>query len=355
MTIPSHVELDRARQRGDAAADAVIAELGKNAWAVSAMLRHVHTNAEPLPAGLPPAVRHLFHDEVRLPAWFDPLSAERAARWSSAHLLEITLALFCASLPSAYAAARGARVLSATGRMQGEQLDRRVNETAQFVLEVLAPNAFAPSGTGLRALQKVRLLHAAVRRELAVHGDFSGELPINQEDMLGTLFTFSVVVIRAVRLLGVPLDDQTAEDYYQMWRAIGVMLGSEEQLVPETLFEAEATCRRVSERQHQSSEHGRALFRALLTRMEAHAAGLGFAPRYLVRYLAGERVSHLLGLEETDGLHDALAVLRLFPGGSLRALGGVGRGVSALLARPLLDSVIAGKLGGRPASYALSG
>src|SRR6185503_16093268 len=130
-------QLDQARQRGDAPADAVLAQLGPDAWASAAQLRHVYRNDAPLPATLARAVLELFEQHARLPPWFEPARARRAATFAERRLLPITVALFCASLPSAYAAARGSRVLAATGRMHGAALDQRVNETAQFVLDVL--------------------------------------------------------------------------------------------------------------------------------------------------------------------------------------------------------------------------
>jgi hypothetical protein len=134
----------------------------------------------------------------------DPPRAARAQSFAFRHLFQITLALFCASLPTAYGAARGSRVLAATGRMAGKELDRRVNETAQFLLDVLAPGAFSPNGSALRGIQKVRLMHAAVRAHLARPVRQRTEIAINQEDLLGMLFAFSVVVIRALRRLESP-------------------------------------------------------------------------------------------------------------------------------------------------------
>jgi hypothetical protein len=239
--------------------------------------------------------------------------------------------------------------------MQGSALERRVNETAEFVLDVLAPGAFAANGSGLCAIRKVRLLHAAVREELAQRPELDGEMPINQEDLLGTLFTFSVIVLQATRLLGAAQSEAEAEDFYHLWRAVAVMLGVEERLVPTDLTSATATCRLIASRQLASSEHGRELFRALLQGIQEHVGQrsprFAFAPKYLVRYLAGERVAQALGLSETDGLHDALAVLRLLPERSLAPLSGLGSGISMLVGRPLLQAVIAAKLKGQPASY----
>jgi hypothetical protein len=165
------------------------------------------------------------------------------------------------------------------------------------------------------------------------------------------LFTFSVIVLQATRLLGATPSEAEAEDFYHLWRAVAVMLGVEERLVPRDVASATATCRLIATRQVASSEHGRALFRSLLEGMQGHVGRLHFVPKYLVCYLAGERVARALGLSDADGMHDALAVLRLLPERSLTPLRGLGSGFSALLGRPLLQAVIARKLKGRPTSY----
>jgi len=351
VRLASHAELDAARQVGDPMADALVAGLGADVWIVNAALRHVHRNAEPLPEGVPPSVRRFFDEHAVVPGWVDRDAVARAQRWATRHLIGITVALFCGSLPTAYGAARGARVLAATGRMRGDALDRRVNETAQFVLHVVAEGALGPDGAGLRAIQKVRLLHAAVRSHLLDRGLGDGEVPINQEDMLGTLFTFSVVAVRSLRLLGVPVHDDEAEDYYQLWRAASAMLGIEEARLPVGWASACDLAERIAARQMQESEHGRALMASLLAGMERHVPGLGFAPRYLVRYLVGDRLADVLGVPDDGAFQAKLAAIRFLPrvrGGRLSAL--VGR-LLPVVGRPLLESVVAVKLEGASPSF----
>jgi hypothetical protein len=232
VRLPTNEELDRARHVGDPPADAAVAALGRDAWIVNAALHHVRRNDEPLPEGVPAVVRGLFAEHVVPPPWLDQGRVSRAQAWASRHCLLITVALFCGSLPTAYGAARGARVLAATGRLRGPELDRRVNETARFVLDVVAEGGLVGRGFALRAIQKVRLAHAAVRAHLIETGAVDDEVPINQEDMLGTLSTFSVVVVRSLRLLGAKVRDDEADDYHHLWRCVGAMLGIREDLLP---------------------------------------------------------------------------------------------------------------------------
>ena len=350
----SHRELDALRAVGDPEADATVAALGRDIWVVNAMLRHVHRNEEPLPDGVPPLVRRFFEAHVGLPAQFDPARAARAQHFASRHLFQITLALFCASLPTAYGAARGSRVLAATGRMAGKELDRRVNETAQFLLEVIAPGAFSPRGSALRAIQKVRLMHAAVRAHLAAAEPEGTEIAINQEDQLGTLFAFSVVVIRALRRLGVTVEPDEAEDYYQLWRAVGAMLGIRSELLPHDFIAACDLTDRIAARQLEASPHGRALMAELLAGMERHVpSALQRAPRLLVRYLVGDELADALGVPVDRTAQATLAVARLIPGVSARPLAPVAQRLASVVARPLLESVVGVKLKGAPPAFAM--
>jgi len=97
----------------------------------------------------------------------------------------------------------------------------------------MAPGAFAPRGHGLRSAQKVRLMHAAVRH-LLTHDpshpwDDTLGTPLNQEDLLGTLIVFTVVVVDALGRMGVDFrgeDAQKARDaYVHFWLVVGALLG----------------------------------------------------------------------------------------------------------------------------------
>lgn len=69
---------------------------------------------------------------------------------------------------------------------------RRLGETGQFVLSVTTRGALGPRGQGIRKVQKVRLLHAAIRHLIRRSPGWPEEElgpPICQEDLAGTLGT----------------------------------------------------------------------------------------------------------------------------------------------------------------------
>ncbi len=342
MTSLSQATLDAARHAGDPEADQLVAALGRDIWAVNAQLRYIHRNDQPLSL---PAAASAFLARVTLPDDVEHARIANAQRFATRHLLPITTALFCASLPSAYAAANGARVLVATGRMRGDELDRRVNETARFILDVLAEGGFGPSGSGLRAIQKVRLMHAAVRVHLVETGAIVDETPINQEDLLGTLGTFSVVVLRALRRLGIEVAPTEAEDFFYLWRTVGALLGVQRALLPRGLAEAEDLFIAVDERQSAASDHGRELMRALLAGMQRHVPFAPWAPAMLVRHMVGPRLADLLAVP--DATNALPRVASLLP----RPPRLVARHLAPLLGRPLLNTIVQMKLGGRAADF----
>jgi hypothetical protein len=236
--------------------------------------------------------------------------------------------------------------------MERARLDRRVNETAQFVLDVLAENGFAPDGSAIRSISKVRLIHAAVRNHLVGRlGD--EDVPINQEELLGTLFTFSLVVIRSVRRLGVPMSDAEAEDFFHLWRAVGAMLGIREDSLPATYDEALTLARHIARRQFGPSEDGHALLADLLAGIERHASGIDWLPRYLIRYLVGDEIADHVGVPMDGSLEDKLTLLRLLPRVQASPVTAIVRKLSSLLGRPLLELIIAKKLDLAPADFAI--
>jgi hypothetical protein len=352
----SHRELDALRGLGDAEADATVAALGTDAWIANSALRHVHRNDEPLPAAVPAVVRRFFEEHFTLPSDVDHQRVARAQAFAARHLLPIMVSLLYASLPTTYGAARGARVLAATGRLAGRDLDRRVNETAQFLLDVLAPDGFSPRGSALRAIQKVRLMHAAVRAQLArtTREQTLREVAINQEDLLGTLFAFSTVVIRALRRLEITVSPDDAEDYYQLWRIIGRLLGVGDQLLPRDFHAACDLSDRIVSRHIQASEHGRQLMAELLAGMERHVpSALQRAPRVLVRHLVGDELADALAVPPDGALQATLAVARLLPRAGVLSVGSLVRRLATPVAMPLLAGVVGAKLGGALPAFAM--
>ena len=132
-----------------------------------------------------------------MPDWHDLDKIKAGQKLFSHYSPEIIVILFCKSLPECYCAEHAARVLDSTNLMT-KFVQRRIVKTAQFVLDVMAPGGLDPDNAearGLRSAQKVRLLHASIRHLLLQEGWDTATCgkPINQEDLTGTLLSFSLL------------------------------------------------------------------------------------------------------------------------------------------------------------------
>jgi uncharacterized protein (DUF2236 family) len=296
--------LDGLRRAGDPSADAVIDDLARRQQirAVSGVLRHLVDNDQPVPAELPASIRRWLEETGELPQWADGDRLERGCAVVVEHGPQACVALGTASLVYCYAGYPGVKVLAFSHRLD-QDATRRVGETAQFVLAVTAPGSLQPGGRGIRKIQKVRLLHAAIRHLVTASGRWdtvADGVPICQEDLAGTLISFTWIVVDALRKFGVHIGDQEAEDYHYRWRVIGEMLGVDPATIPADLAHARELAEAIAQRNHRHSAEGVEMTRALF---ELHAnslpSGFGGAAPALTRYLVGDEVCAMVGLPQT--------------------------------------------------------
>ncbi|MCU0268076.1 MAG: DUF2236 domain-containing protein [Acidimicrobiales bacterium] len=317
-TIVTNALLDEMSFQGDPLADGVIAEHA--AWSRTLVprdvVRHVAAHLRIAPGDRSPAVETYLADDLPLPDWADPVLLGRGAAFFADHPLEIGSALFCASLPEGYASPRGARVLTLTGRLVDGPV-RRVMETAQMVLDAMVVDGLTPGiGAGYEDIQRIRLMHAAVRYFIqndpsvphtphlptAARGWCDGwGLPINQEDLLGGLLTFTVSVFEVLDKLGVEYDPDDLEGYLHRWCVIGAMMGVRPDVLPMNRAAAEQAAELIRFRQQDASRDARQLTRALVGALEdtVPIAALRKLVPAMVRFYTGDEVADLLGVEHT--------------------------------------------------------
>jgi hypothetical protein len=304
--------LDEARRQGDPAADAVLTALLASGQVASAgQLLAMLSGPRALPdERLPPLVRECLANPPDLP----DVAPERLARGAdvfTAHAPEILLVLGFYSLPAAYAAKNGVQVLVRTGYLEQRPL-RRVFETTRAVVDMMRPGGLAAGGSGVRAAWKVRLIHSAVRQLVRADArrpwpDALG-VPINQEDMAGTLMTFSFLVLDGLHKLNIELSRDEREDYLYAWVSAGRLLGVRSELLPANLRQAEALTRRIYRRQIAASPEGQRMTRALLRALRGLVpfAWLDGMPAALIRHFlrrdpfGGADVATLLGVPRED-------------------------------------------------------
>ncbi len=278
----SDAVLDEKRQRGDALADGVVDAIYRDqeVAGVNRLMATLMRNDAILPDGFPPIVVDYLERSTELPPADEALIAQGEKIFADFGP-EILMVLGFYSLPSSYAAHKGVQVLYRTAYLTKRPV-RRVLETTQMVIDVLSPGGLAPGGRGERVAQKVRLMHAAVRHLLrsdprAPWDDALG-VPINQEDLAGTLMTFSYVVYDGLSRLGIVLDAEEQAAYLHAFTRVGQLMGVDADLIPDTMTEAAALTRAVFTRQAGASPEGKAMMAALLEGLGGMLPISGLAP-----------------------------------------------------------------------------
>jgi hypothetical protein len=261
--------LDRMRLTGDDTADGVIREVfeTRQTARLHELFRHLQENDDPLPGELPARVREYLEETDAPPPRTEPI--EKGAALFTEHGPAILILLGCYSLPTLYAAGKGVKVLRASGFLALNPV-RRVFETTQMVLDTMRPGGLTDrNGRGVRTCQKVRLMHAAIRRLLLSSDDPRWEterdgVPINQEHMAGTLMTFAVLVPWGLRRMRLRIAAEQIDGWFAAWRYIGRLLGIRPELIPESFERGEELARRILARMIEPTEDSRVVEAALL-------------------------------------------------------------------------------------------
>jgi hypothetical protein len=301
--------LNAMRQVTDPVADDVIRDVvdRHDLQMLNRILRSLVENDEIVPDDLPARVYEFLDETAALPDWADSQLIARGQSTFLLHAPETVLLLFYASLPSAYASCKGAQVLHMTRRLIGRYAWRRIIETAQFLVDVMTPGGLSPQGHGIRSAQKVRLMHASIRHYILNVPqwrdiwDPDWGMPINQEDLAGTLMTFSTLIIDRIRRFGVKMNDEEAAAYLHSWKVVGHLLGIRPDLLPVDVADGHALMHTIFRRQWEKSEAGRELTDTLVQMMEDRTPHLiRGLPHTALRYFAGDHVADLLAVRPAD-------------------------------------------------------
>lgn len=264
------------------------------------MIRHLVNNRDALPESMPKIVHDYFEKTQILPAWADREKIVRGERVFDLYGPEMIMMLFFVSLPYAYATKRGSHVLSITTELT-RHVHRRIFRTAQFIMDVMQAGGLGAGGRGVRSAQKVRLLHASIRYYIAHKEQWKKEwdpswgLPINQEDMAGTLMDFSAGVMRGLRRAKILLSPEDADAYLHCWKIVGHIIGVRADLLPDSVSDSFILAETIIDRQMGKSDSGKILAQDLIQFIQ------GFLPRWMrgfsataIRHLSGDKIADII-------------------------------------------------------------
>jgi ER-bound oxygenase mpaB/B'/Rubber oxygenase, catalytic domain len=221
--------LDGLRRQADAAADATIerlvAEHGEAA--VGPIFKLLQANDTPLPADAPAPLHEFLARTGGLPADADPVRLQRGGNAFLKNAVPSVIVLLASSLPRGYAAPCLTEILSISGDLRRHPYDRLMG-VVQLLINISDGDAFAPRGRAIVTAQKLRLLHAGIRRLTRKYRpDYLRRfgMPVNHEDMLATIMGFSFLLVDGVRRLSLPLTAEEAEDLYYVWHTFARLMG----------------------------------------------------------------------------------------------------------------------------------
>ena len=241
-------------------------------------------------------------------------SRELFGRWTTV----MYLGLLVRSLPDGYAAAHGVKVLAAISDLATNPV-RRVGETAQFLRDLFerdeswSPEGMVIGGPAYESVRGVRLIHAIVARQLLIGGwdTESHGVPINQEDLLGTMLSFVVPPFEMMGELGIGIARPERDAYTRFWCAIGHLLGLPLALVTRqtghglrslSYDEAAALAETIRSRQQQRSLDGVRMGEALLEGVsDGFPRALDWVAGGLFHAVGSARARELLLLVEGPG------------------------------------------------------
>ncbi|MBV8463363.1 MAG: DUF2236 domain-containing protein, partial [Acidimicrobiales bacterium] len=249
------------------------------------------------------------------PDWADPELVSEGQAVFGEFGLQIGMGLFMASLPSDYGFAKGVQALARTARLTRNPT-RRYVETGQMIIDAMTPGGLDPGGRGYRTVRHVRLMHAAVRHVL-VHlhemeetggpdlppWDPADGLPISQLQLLGTLFSFGIQGVEALRRSGVSLSDRRAEAYIHAWNLVGHQMGIIDELLPLSWEDSRTLWdQRRAGTEYAPTPEGKALTAAAIECMR-ELFGLWWMPGLPasgIRFYLGDETADLLGVPRSD-------------------------------------------------------
>ena len=217
---------------------------------VDALLEALDTCGQPLLAGddiFSLADNKSIPDDVHLslksffdyyhqtPPWFDPTQIQRGQRVFLKYTPAISLSLYYRSLVAGFSIPKISKVIQSTAYLAPpstpSDVTMRLMDTGAL-LGACFVEEMQVGGAGWKAVLRVRILHAKIRRSLLkrsgkrVWDTATYGIPINQEDLGATLLAFSINALFGVEFLaGISISNQEMIDYIAVWRYVGWLIG----------------------------------------------------------------------------------------------------------------------------------
>ena len=330
--------LDGLRLLGDDAADQCFAELREvlKEEDFSQLFHILDRNNVSLPASIPEPLKAFLASTMKMPLVdsqsIDGERLKRGQRVFMTHALPAALVLLVKSLPEGYAAPSLSKVLTVSNNLTHRPY-RRLLGVLQMVINVSAVGGFESSGKAIVTVPKIRLLHASVRNIVRKHLEEYERhygVPVNLEDMLGTVMGFSYLVITGLKQLKIGLLDTQAEDLYYLWRVFAQMMGihpegqpNSSDYVPRNMEEAEEFYKSYERRHYVNADQNSEGVQLALTNLQMlnhllpktplRRLGMQIIPRIYMEELIGKKGCERIGIQPVRFLYLSKWLVTTFP------------------------------------------
>ena len=249
-----HTLLDTMCDLGDPEVDRLMSDIMASEAGIKLgdMMRHQWT-------------MEMFERSTGLPAWADAEKIELGQAMFYRYGMTIVTLLFFSALPEGYACKNPAQVLTHTGNMvDGRSILQRILRTAQFLIDVMMPGSLRPNGKGVQSAVGLRFQHSAVRTRLRTESWAGDRVLINQEELGGTLGTFSVLMLDGMRKFDIDFTPEEVDAFIHVWNVVGYLMGIDERLLQQDPAAAKQQFYAIKSRIQSPCAEGRDLTRALL-------------------------------------------------------------------------------------------
>lgn len=294
-------EFDRLRQIQDPLADQLVSQLIKNPELITLINSWIEIPAE-IENSYPQEFQDYFNfylNQSDIPE--DVLIKGQKIFDQKGDLYLAMLGFY--SLPYSYAFGDGAEVLVRSKRILSD-IGRRLGETGSFILDIFKPGAFLTKKKAYLTCAKVRLIHGLSRYFIAHYAtdwNTSYGKPINQEDLIGTNLSFSLIVIRGWKKMGFQVKSEEVDVLMQYWKWVGEMMGIEQNYWPNNAKEAFQLEKLIRTRHLKSTDAGHQLIQALIKYYKATIpdALISTQVEPILNFFLGKEASKALGIQSS--------------------------------------------------------
>jgi len=227
----------RNTQLGDPEADAVIQILDTlgGAQRQSIIQRGIEGRPQAI-ADAPPVVCDFFAGMEKVPDWFDEEFSlvGSLAFYRNSNML---LAAFVGAVLIEGFSTLISKSFGITG-MIVDQGERRLKQNNRHVAEIFQPHGLTRHGDGWNLSLRIRMIHAQARHLLGKSDDWDAPAwgrPLSAAHMAYGAATFSALLLKHARQLGVRLTPDERKSFMMIWRYSAHLMG----IVPEMLFKTE--------------------------------------------------------------------------------------------------------------------